>query len=212
MMAYAIRREDGWSEISGGFKAAMLVNDELDEVSFPGNWTELATAEEREAIGIFPIEEPGLVAPGVRVTGSTIEGDEAPRRVWQTEAIPLDDLRAAALARLAARRWVEQQTTVWNGQAMPSDDVTLGRIMATVKLAELQGKASGDVVAKWKFGPGPLTAITLGQVTAYGIAIGVHLQACFDREAELAAAVLDPAADAAAILAAAEADWTAAPD
>ncbi len=211
-MAYAIKRDGEWIEITGGFKVARLVNDEMDDISYPGNWVDLATEEERAEIGVLEIVEPEPAPIGMRVIGTAIGGDEAPGRAWLTEAIPLDELRAQALATLAARRWVRQQTMDWNGQAVPSDDATLTRIMATVKLAELQARGPGDVVAKWKFGPGSLTPVTLAQVIAYGIAIGANLQACFDREAELAAVALDPANDAAAILAAAEAEWVVDPD
>lgn len=158
------------------------------------------------ALGALPPDLQGLSEESLADLDWTAE-ELGYRGFGYLAVVDLTELRAQALARLAARRWQEQQTMDWNGQIVPSDDTTLTRIMATVKLAELQGKASGDVVARWKFGPGPLTAITLGQVIAYGIAIGANLQACFNREAELAELVLDAESDAEAILAAAEADW-----
>ncbi|MCZ4341509.1 DUF4376 domain-containing protein [Sphingomonadaceae bacterium G21617-S1] len=206
-MAYALKRGDTWVEVAGGFKAMKLVNDVWDEVSLPSNWLELSTEEDRAELGLFEIEEPDHAPASVRVLGSVIEGDDRPQRVWQTEPIPLGDLRAQAVARIAARRWDRQQSMLWNGNTVPSDDTTLGRIMATVKLAELQGKEPGDVVAHWKFSPGALTPVTLAQAIGYGVAIGAHLQALFQREAELAAVVLAPGASADTIIAGAEAQW-----
>lgn len=210
-MAYAIRREGAWAEIFGGFKALIEVNGELDDVSFPANWLELVSEEERAAVGAFEIEEPEPAPASLRVIGSVIEGEDLPRRVWLTEAIPLGELRADALARIASRRWSRQQIMLWNGNAVPSDDTTLGRIMATVKLAEIQGKAPGDIVAQWKFAPGFQTPVTFAQAIDYGVTIGAHYQACYSREAELAAIVIAPGASAEAILAAAETEWEAPP-
>lgn len=206
-MARAIRKDGIWHEIFGSFTAPKIVNDVLDELSYPANWPDLATAEERAEIGIADIVEPAPAGPGVRVIGQTIEGDEVPHRIWLTEPLPIGELRADALARIATRRWERQQTMLWNGNAVPSDDTTLGRIMATVKLAEIQGKASGDIVAHWKFAPGYLTPVTLAQAIDYGVSIGVHYQACFSREAELAGIVVAPGASAEAILAASDAPW-----
>lgn len=204
-MAFALQRDGAWSEIFGSFKVTRLVNGELDEVSYASNWPDLAPADERAEIGVFEIEEPGPPPAGFRVIGTAIEGDDRPRRVWLTEAIPVAELRTEAQIRLAARRWERQQTMLWNGSTVPADDTTLGRIMATVKLAEIQEKAPGDIVAHWKFAPGFLTPVTLAQAIDYGVSIGAHYQACFSWEAALAAIVIAPGASAEAILAAAEA-------
>lgn len=120
-MTYAIRTDDGWHELHGSFKATVEVNGVPDELSFPPNWIALASEEERAAIGIFEIAEPEPVTDGLRVIGDAIEGYaveieiegdegpetievERPRRVWITEAITLDDAKAAKRSQVKAKR------------------------------------------------------------------------------------------------------------
>jgi hypothetical protein len=206
-----------WVEIGPeGFTAIVTVEDGVNEpyedlMQYPPNWVQAVAPEQRAALGIVEILEPEPAPAGVRVIGYVIEGEDLPRRKWLTEPIPLAELRAEALARLAMRRWERQQVMLWNGNPVPSDDATLGRILGAIKLAEFEGKVPDDVVAGWKFEPGYLTPVTLAQAIDYGVKIGAHIQACFNREAELAKIVIAPGASAAAILAASEAPWEADP-
>lgn len=100
------------------------------------------------------------------------------------------------LAALAARRW-EAQTggTTLNGLPVKTDETTTANITAAYF------KASQDpsyVVRNWKMETGFFTALDAATVIAIGGAIEEHVQACFDREADLTTAIM-LAADVAAL-------------
>jgi hypothetical protein len=99
----------------------------------------------------------------------------------------LDQLRAERLAELAAARYQHEcGGTTW-------DDLPV----ATCR--DSQGKASGLFLsvlsgvradgAVWKFADGVARALTNTQAQALATAIALHVQACFEREAELASVI-----------------------
>ncbi len=97
---------------------------------------------------------------------------------------------------MAARRW-EAQTggTTLNGLPVKTDETTTANITAAYF------KASQDpsyVVSNWKMETGFFTALDAATVIAIGDAIEEHVQACFDREADLTTAIM-LAADVAAL-------------
>ncbi len=108
----------------------------------------------------------------------------------------LEGTRNDKLAALAARRW-EAQTggTTLNGLPVKTDETT------TEKITAAYFKASQDpsyVVRNWKMETGFFTALDAATVIAIGDAIEEHVQACFDREADLTTAIM-LAADVAAL-------------
>lgn len=135
-MTYAIKKDGEWREIFGSFKAVVEVNGVPDELSFPSNWLDLSTEEERAAIGIIEIAEPEAAPAGERVIGDVIEVEtveaeievereidgktetvietvevDRPRRVWLTEAIRPDEQLVAVRTRrnalLAESDWTQ---------------------------------------------------------------------------------------------------------
>lgn len=95
-MSYAHKVEGVWIEVAGGFEAG--------GVQYPANWPELATDEEREALGVFPIADAGPEPVGVKVLGQALVGASTPSRIWVTEPYSLAEAKAAALAKLRAHR------------------------------------------------------------------------------------------------------------
>ena len=93
----------------------------------------------------------------------------------------LNILRTSTLSALAGIRWVQQQSFVFGAQRMPADDVTIGRCTAAEAYARNKGM-DFDEPRNWKIQDGVWTTLTTNQIIAYGIAIGDHMQACFDWE------------------------------
>ena len=111
----------------------------------------------------------------------------------------LDDLRAAALVRLADIRWRRTLTFDYDGETDVPADPALSVITSLAVADQLaQTAAPGhDPAATRTFklkSPAVFRQWTIAQIVDYGLAIGVHVQACFDREAALAAAI-ETAAD-----------------
>lgn len=93
--------------------------------------------------------------------------------------------RAQALDELASLRWEACQTFAYDNVQAPADSA-LGAVVGFVVGAQI---AAPTGPTTWKLAPGEFRSWTLANVTAYGIAIRAHIQACFDREAELTAGV-----------------------
>lgn len=113
--------------------------------------------------------------------------------------------RADALAALAAARWARQQQFTYQGAIALSDDVTIGRITAKVVAAQVSGASPPP--STWKFAEGRFAKVTIPDLVAYGLAIGGHVQACFDREEVLAAQIATAATVAAVGAIDLEAGW-----
>lgn len=104
----------------------------------------------------------------------------------------VDDIDPAAfrlmrLAALADRRWRETQTMTYDGvDDVPADPAT-AVVNATLSMRERQGVPAAHTQT-WKLrSPDVFRTWAHADIEAYGFAIGAHIQACFDREAELAA-------------------------
>jgi hypothetical protein len=110
---------------------------------------------------------------------------------WSVEDRPADalaaelaDLRRRRLADLAAIRWDRMQTMLVDGQAMPADDITIGRCTAAEAYARNKG-LDLEEPRNWKVADGVWTTLTTTAIVAYGLAIGDHMQGCYDRERAL---------------------------
>ena len=179
-MPYARNVNGAWIEVAGPF----TVGEGENAIQYPANWLGGSTAEERAALGAVEIVEELAPAASMQLLGQQlVDVEGVPHRRWVMPAT--NDVRAARRKELAAVRWTRQQTMKWRGRVVASDDTTTGRIMAAVMRAQVTGDQSTTV--QWKFGDNDFDTLTLTDLTAYGMAIGQHLQGCYDREVELVA-------------------------
>jgi hypothetical protein len=181
-MTYARLIAGTWIEVAGSF----TVGDSEDAVQYPAGWLDGATPEQLAELGVVEIVDDPAPADALKLTGQTlVDVGGVPHRQWVVPAI--GDIRIELRRQLAAIRWDQQQTMKWRGRVVASDDTTLGRIMAAVMQSQLTQDQTTTV--QWKFGDNDFATLTLADLTAYGMAIGAHLQACYDREAELVDAI-----------------------
>ena len=99
-----------------------------------------------------------------------------------------------ALAALKSARdaAVDSGITV-DGMQVQTDDLSQSRLTAAALAAQLDPGAT----VRWKLATGAFVELTAPQIIALALAVRAHVQACFDREADLAAqirAAADPAA------------------
>ena len=190
MTSYARMIAGNWVEVTGPF----TVGDGQVAVQYPATWLDGITAQERVALGAVGIVEELPPAASMQLLGQQlVDVDGVPHRRWVMP--PMSDVRGARRTDLAAERWRRQQVMKWRGRVVASDDTTTGRIMAAVMRAQITGDQGATV--QWKFGDNDFDTLTLADLTAYGMAIGVHLQGCYDREAELVDALAGAASYAA---------------
>lgn len=111
--------------------------------------------------------------------------------VQQWQVVPLGnaerdqlaaEIREARFAALAQKRWeVETGGITFNGMALATDAVSQTKYIGAVVGAQLDPA----VTMKWKLADGSFTTLDAGGITAVAMAVRAHVQACFDREAEL---------------------------
>ncbi len=127
---------------------------------------------------------------------------------WVEIEIPpvdLEPLRQAAIEQVGKLRWEATLFFQYDGSRAWADSA-LGAVIGIVVGAQILPPTGPQ---NFKLGPGVFRLWTVEQITAYGIAIRAHIQACFDREAELTAAVMaaTTAEDIMAIAAEAQGGW-----
>lgn len=107
---------------------------------------------------------------------------------------PFETRRQAALDALAARRYeVETGGTTFNGWPAPTGRESQALVNAAYTLAR-----DGYWHGGWKFGDGVYRTLTAEQVIGLALTVAAHVEACFTREAEIAAQ-LRAATDAAGL-------------
>lgn len=155
------------------------------------------------------VENIVVAGPGFAIEGKTVvpAGNANIRDLWDGETFttllpPLADLKAAELAALADERWKRTQTFSYDGEVGVPADPALSVITSLAVADQIAQSAPGydaDALRTFKLkSPAVFRQWTIEQIVAYGLAIGVHLQACFDREKALAADI-QAAADHAAL-------------
>ncbi len=88
------------------------------------------------------------------------------------------------LAAIADYRRNRTQAMNYDGEtAVPADQAL--SVITSIAVAE-QLAPSGGATRTFKLKPGAFREWTVAQITAYGMAIGAYVQACFDREKDLA--------------------------
>lgn len=142
-------------------------------------WSE----DERNAVGVFTIEESEEIPADCLVVSSSLEVDEGTvRRVIECEPIPLADLKSRALAALANARWQVCQTFTYDGVIAPAD-TALVAVTGYVVAAQI---IAPDGPQTWKLASGEFRQWTVADVINYGVAIRGHIQSAFDLEGERA--------------------------
>ncbi|SDG10738.1 protein of unknown function [Rhodobacter capsulatus] len=118
----------------------------------------------------------------------TVVDEVAPS--FQMPPFPRDQALAALKAArdAAIARGIEV-----DGLHVQTDDLSQSRLTAAALAARLDPGAT----VRWKLATGDFVDLTAPQIIALALAVRAHVQACFDREADLAAqirAAADPAA------------------
>lgn len=98
----------------------------------------------------------------------------------------LEEAKIARLGELADCRWRRCQAFDYDGATDVPADSALTAVLGIVVSNQLAGITEPFT---FKLKAGEFRAWDVNDVIAYGIAIRAHLQACFDREAELDAAI-----------------------
>lgn len=98
-----------------------------------------------------------------------------------------EEKQAPLLAALANRRWQETQTFTYDGVQTAADGAATAMTGAIVAM-QLPG---GPDTVLWKLADGDFRVWDLAALVAFGQAVRAHIQACFDHEATLAAAILN---------------------
>ena len=127
---------------------------------------------------------------------AAIMESEEPIAPYAPPAVSLEDAKSALLAALATRRWqAEEAGIVIGGVPIKTDRES------QTKLTGAYLKADRDpefTISNWKVAEGLFVTLDAATIIATGDAVTAHVQACFDKEAELTADIL-AAADAAAL-------------
>lgn len=94
--------------------------------------------------------------------------------------------RAARLQALAARRWEATQRFTYDGVVTQADPAI------AVITAAVVGRQAFNITAPqtWKLADGEFRQFDTPELLAFGGAVQAHIQACFDNEAALTAAIV----------------------
>lgn len=95
---------------------------------------------------------------------------------------------AQCLKALADRRWWKTQTFTYDGVETQADDA-IAVVNATLALRQRRG-VPAEYPQTWKLGASEFRQWDETQIEAFGFAIADHIQACFEREAELTALII----------------------
>ncbi|WP_018264309.1 DUF4376 domain-containing protein [Methylosinus sp. LW4] len=107
----------------------------------------------------------------------------------------LAEIRSKRLAAVAARRWrAETAGTSVNGMRIFTDETTQAKLTAAVVASVL----NNNYAVNWKLADGGFVMLDHAALIAVAQGVRAHVQSCFDREAQLVAAIL-AAQDSAAL-------------
>ncbi|MBS7698612.1 DUF4376 domain-containing protein [Chelatococcus sp. YT9] len=141
----------------------------------------------RAGFGMYPVTATPVPA-GKRAIGTTagyVEGELV--EIHTLEDIPLAELKAEKLAALAQRRWeAETGGVTVEGAVIRTDATSQAKITGAVSLFQAdQTLTSMD----WEAQPGVYVEVDAADMTAIGIAVGRHVQACFSHARSFAEAI-----------------------
>lgn len=112
---------------------------------------------------------------------------EALGLTWVEPVAPIMSV-AKALKSLADRRWWKTQTFTYDGVETQADGA-IAVVNATLTLRQRRG-VPAEYPQTWKLGASEFRQWDKAQIEAFGFAIADHIQACFEREAELSALII----------------------
>lgn len=175
------RLVDGqWARIEGGFVAG--------DLQYPANWLELASAEERAALGILEILPADSAPAGSVDLGlEIVDLAGTPKYQLVVETLDLAAAQIRALAELADARWSATQFFTFDGVETQADGA-IGVITARLMLRQQVGIPDEAEMA-FKLADGEFRAWDKAAEVAFGLALSTHVQGCFDLEATASAAI-----------------------
>lgn len=129
--------------------------------------------------GALEIDMPPEVVARHRLTeGGWVERDD----LDQTPPAPVDAPKAEAMRELKARRnAVLSSGMLVGGIPVYTDDISQQRLTA----AALAATIDPTMTLNWKSAQGVFVTLTAPQIIGIAQAVRAHVQACFDREAQL---------------------------
>lgn len=160
----------------------------------PANWNEAWSPQEKVAKGLRIIQEPEEPAPGTRRVETVLQVvDGHPVRVPTDEPIPLAEQKAAKLQAVRDRRWIAENAGVTvNGALIRTDERTQQKVTGALELFRQNGELPP---LDWEAQTNVYITLDQPTLAAIGVAMGMHVQACFSRSRELCEAIT-AAADA----------------
>ena len=132
--------------------------------------------DETESPSLIPISSLDATLIGRRWTGSAWADPPAP---------PFETRRQNAINAVTAHRYaVETGGTMFSGWPVPTGRESQGLINAAYTLAR-----DGYWHGGWKFADGIYRTLSTEQAIGLALTVAAHVEACFAREAEIAAAL-----------------------
>jgi hypothetical protein len=123
------------------------------------------------------------------------EWEAAGNTIADPPTASLEELKRARRAALAERRWrAETGGAVVDGMSLPTNEKMQAKLTAAIVACVLDDSYSVD----WRLSDGSFVAFDRATLVAVAKGVRAHVQACFDREADLAAQIGE-AADASAL-------------
>lgn len=93
-----------------------------------------------------------------------------------------EELKQKKLNQLAALRWEKETAgTTFNSMSFATDPISQTKYVGAVVAAQM----SPLLTLKWKLSDGTFVDLDAASITQVAMAVRAHIQACFDREAEL---------------------------
>ena len=123
-------------------------------------------------------------------SGAEPSAEDAIDAVAHPATRALEPRRAALRARAKQRRREVEEggITLPNGAQIDTDNTSQSKLDGALSLASLSGLGA-QFETKWKCADGTFRTVTQSDLIALALAVGTHVQACFQREAALSAAI-----------------------
>lgn len=190
-MTYARISADGiavldGSSISSTYTHSVNGEDVTEPVQFSYASMLLLTDAQRAVHGIYAVVD-DAIPDGQRVVSQSFEaGDGVIHRRYVLDAIPAPTA-AELLAYAANARWQKEVggTAAPGGGTIATDDRSKMLIFA----ARTKAKEDATTTKQWKLGPGQWVTLDAATLISIGDAVEAHVTACFDKEAEISAAI-----------------------
>lgn len=119
----------------------------------------------------------------IREQGVTsFTGVENDSWIIRTSLPTFSELKQQKLDQLASIRWQKETSgTTFNGYNIATDPISQTKYVGAVVATQIDS----TIILNWKMSDGTFIELDATDVTAIAMAIRAHIQACFDKEAEL---------------------------